>query len=69
MIDVLEQCMSKLTPKQLALLRLRYSEDLASQEMAHQVGSTAGAIRVMLNRIRTKLLECIDRHASNSRAS
>jgi RNA polymerase sigma-70 factor, ECF subfamily len=55
----LRQCFEKLPKESRKMVRLRYEEELPSQTIAEQLGSTAEAIRVALFRIRAALRECI----------
>ncbi len=58
-IDLLEECMARLRPRQLEMLRLRYEQGCGADDIARAVGSTGGSVRVTLTRIRDRLLECI----------
>jgi RNA polymerase sigma-70 factor (ECF subfamily) len=55
----LERCLEKLPPKSRRLLDLRYTDDASMDAIAGAIGSTAGAVRVMLFRIRNLLAECV----------
>ncbi|MBN2713054.1 MAG: sigma-70 family RNA polymerase sigma factor [Planctomycetes bacterium] len=55
----LGDCMKKLSDQQRASLKMRYEEGLRSEEISARVGSSAGAVRTMLNRIRNTLQQCI----------
>jgi RNA polymerase sigma-70 factor (ECF subfamily) len=58
----LQSCLERLPPRSAQLLRLKYFEDLTSEEISKRIGSKAPAIRVALQRIREKLRQCVDRH-------
>jgi RNA polymerase sigma-70 factor (ECF subfamily) len=55
----LEKCFEKLPKESRKLVKLRYEEEMPSQTMAEQLGSTSEAIRVALFRIRNVLKDCI----------
>jgi RNA polymerase sigma-70 factor (ECF subfamily) len=55
----LERCLEKLPPKSRRLVDLRYTDDHSMDAIAAAIGSTAGAVRVMLHRIRSVLADCI----------
>lgn len=55
----LERCLEKLPPKSRQLLDMRYSDDASMETIAAAIGSTAGAVRVMLFRIRNLLADCL----------
>lgn len=57
--EALSQCMEKLSPKSLKILEMRYSDNLAAQQVAERLGTTAGTIRVALTRIRKVLQRCV----------
>jgi RNA polymerase sigma-70 factor (ECF subfamily) len=59
----LEGCLSKLTPKQRLLLRLRYAEEATLKGIAEQVGQSVSAVGVMLHRTRLALAECMKKAA------
>ena len=55
----LEQCIGKLPARSRRLLELRYLDRGSVGSVAEAIGSTAGAVRVMLFRIRDVLADCI----------
>jgi len=59
--QALRSCLEKQSKRMLEVLRWRYAYDLKPQEVAHRMGVTSGAVRVMLHRARAGLRECIDR--------
>jgi len=59
--QALRACLEKQSKRMLEVLRWRYAYDLKPQEVAHRMGVTSGAVRVMLHRARAGLRECIDR--------
>jgi DNA-directed RNA polymerase specialized sigma24 family protein len=42
------------------MLRLRYFEELNSEEIARRLGSKSAAVRVTLQRIREQLRACVE---------
>lgn len=56
----LRHCVSRLQAKQQELLRLRYVENLNSDDIASQLGRTATSVRTTLHRIRLALRRCIE---------
>jgi RNA polymerase sigma-70 factor, ECF subfamily len=55
----LEICLEKLPVKSRHLLELRYLEENSIESVAASIGSTGGAVRVMLFRVRDVLADCI----------
>ena len=58
----LRQCLGRLKPKDRALIACRYSGDCTLEDYARADGRSAGSLRVILNRLRTVLRTCIERH-------
>ncbi|MEW4563164.1 sigma-70 family RNA polymerase sigma factor [Bremerella sp. JC770] len=56
----LRHCLSRLETRQQELLRLRYVENLKSEDIATQMGRTATNIRTTLHRVRLALRRCIE---------
>lgn len=56
----LGRCLEKLPEKSRQLLALRYEEDAPMERVAEAVESSAGAVRVMLFRIRSLLADCVN---------
>jgi RNA polymerase sigma-70 factor (ECF subfamily) len=54
----LEHCLDKLPEKSRQILAIRYQEDAPMERVAEAIESTAGAVRVILFRIRNLLAEC-----------
>lgn len=68
--DALEKCLERLPEKDRHLVSLRYEPDATTQSVATRTGRSPKAIYEALTRIRTRLLECIDRTlAAEERAS
>lgn len=59
--EALEACLDQLPDKSRRLLDLRYVEELSAADVAREVGSTSGSVRVLLSRVRTALADCIQR--------
>ncbi|TWU04787.1 sigma-70 family RNA polymerase sigma factor [Stieleria varia] len=59
--EALEACLDELPPKSRRLLDLRYVEERSAAEMARETGATSGSVRVLLSRVRTALVRCIER--------
>jgi RNA polymerase sigma factor (sigma-70 family) len=67
LLQSLEQCWTHLTPQEQNIL-LRYYVDAPAQvvaesreQLAHELGLTLNALRVMTHRLRRKLRRCIER--------
>lgn len=57
----LHDCIEKLAPRAKETVRLRYFHDLEMQQIGEHLGTTAGAVRISLMRIRERLHECVER--------
>lgn len=62
--DLLEYCLDQLTERSRRLLGLRYSDDLKPKQIATELGTSTGSVRVTLSRIRTTLMDCVQKRAS-----
>lgn len=60
--QALRLCLEKQKNRLMEVLQWRYAFDLKPQEIAHRMGITSGAVRVMLYRARSSLRECIQRN-------
>jgi len=58
--EALEACLGQLTDRSRKLLKLRYTSDLPTEQIAKQVGAKHSAVRVALHRVRKTLRDCID---------
>lgn len=56
----LERCLEALPKRGREAIDLRYDEELEPDEIARRLGTTRGAINVLLHRTRRALLECIE---------
>lgn len=59
----LRECIATLGERAGQVVHLRYAEALEPRDIAPLVGLSAGAVRVMLTRIRAALHACIDRRS------
>ncbi len=57
-------CLKQLRPRWREIIRLRYSEGLAVQRMATQIGLSANAVSQVLFRARKSLIECVKHEQS-----
>jgi RNA polymerase sigma-70 factor, ECF subfamily len=65
--EALDLCMGKLSAEDRELLELRYEPGATVEGIARQVGRSTKAVYNALGRIRTWLLECVERSASEAR--
>lgn len=63
-LELLERCMEELTDRSREAVRLRYEEELDTEQVAEQTASTVFAVRKILLRARERLGECFDRRLS-----
>ena len=61
-------CLAKLEGRAQKLIEMRYMTGLNAGEIAERIGSSSGAVRVKLHRLRNVLLKCIRRKASEPEA-
>lgn len=59
--SALQDCLETLAPKAREIVKLRYFGDQKVPQIAEQLGSTAGAMRIALMRIRNQLADCVQR--------
>jgi RNA polymerase sigma-70 factor (ECF subfamily) len=57
----LRTCVGKLQGRNRQVLTLRYTQDVAPQEIAKEMGMTSNAVRQLLHRVRDSLRQCIER--------
>ena len=62
--ETLDKCTSRLPEREAAAIRLRYHEGKSMDEIAVELASTAGTVRNLLCRARTRLRECLQRERS-----
>jgi RNA polymerase sigma-70 factor (ECF subfamily) len=65
--SALEVCLERLPARPQQMLRLRYFEELNSEEIARRLGSKSAAVRVTLQRIREQLRACVEQHLRTER--
>ncbi|MEP4077999.1 sigma-70 family RNA polymerase sigma factor [Haloferula sp.] len=56
----LDVCFTKLNPRELELVKVRYTKSLSIEEYSRQHRKNSGTIRATLRRVRAKLRECIN---------
>lgn len=66
--EALEACLEELPPRSRRLLDLRYVEELSAAQMARETGSTSGSVRVLLSRVRSVLVRCVERRLATENA-
>lgn len=66
--EALETCLGGLPEKTRRMLELRYVDELSAAEVAREIGSTSGSVRVLLTRIRAALADCIQRRLATEQA-
>ena len=62
----LNLCLKKLNPKEVELVKIRYSKGLSIEQYSKQENKNSGTIRATLRRIREKLRECINHQLSDN---
>jgi RNA polymerase sigma-70 factor, ECF subfamily len=63
-LQMLRQCMEKLSPADRNLIEMQYAEALAARQIAERVHRSPGAIAQSTHRIRMLLLKCIEEKQS-----
>jgi RNA polymerase sigma-70 factor, ECF subfamily len=66
--EALQACLDELPTKSRRLLDLRYVDELPAAEVAREIDSTSGSVRVLLTRVRTALANCIQRRLATEPA-
>lgn len=66
--EALEACLDGLPEKSRRLLDLRYMDEKSADEVAQEIGSTSGSVRVLLTRVRAALADCIRRRLAKEQA-
>ena len=66
-VEAFESCAAKLSEQDRALIDLRYEPEATVQSVADKVGRSTKAVYYALGRIRTWLLECMQRALSERR--
>ena len=64
----LRLCFQALSVDNQDFLKLRYEDGLSMEQIAMEVGKTAGAVRVKLHRLRRGLRDCVQNHLRKEKA-
>jgi len=64
-VALLRECMDLLDERPRKALDLRYRRDLSRPEMAAELGIAEAGVKTMLERIRQRLRECVERKLSD----
>jgi RNA polymerase sigma-70 factor (ECF subfamily) len=64
----LRACLEKVLGRRRRVLEMRYGENAKVGEIAAQFGMSCDGVSVMLHRVRTMLMGCIERHLARSEA-
>ena len=67
--SALEVCLERLSARPRQMVRLRYFDELNSEEIARRLGSKSAAVRVALQRIREQLRACLEQQLRTERRS
>jgi RNA polymerase sigma-70 factor (ECF subfamily) len=67
MTAALETCVDRVTGRPRKLLEMRYVRELTPAKIAVLTGMQAGAVAVMLHRVRRALRDCIEKQLANAR--
>jgi RNA polymerase sigma-70 factor (ECF subfamily) len=65
----MHKCVETVTGRSREILRLRYVDDLKPAEIAKRLRLDAGHVRVILNRIRSALRDCVERRTTGEGAT
>jgi RNA polymerase sigma-70 factor (ECF subfamily) len=60
LLDALEQCMSKLSDDQRKIVQARYTAGQSLEQLAKNLGRSAGSLRISLYRLRDNLKYCVE---------
>lgn len=66
MLDALSHCLGHLAPRGRQLIEMRYGQSMTGKQVAEQLGQTAHSVYVAMNRIYTRLAECIRRRLDST---
>lgn len=64
--SALQECLETLAPKAREIVRLRYFDELGMPQVADRIGTTAGAARIAMMRIRRQLEDCVRRRLQST---
>lgn len=65
--SALEVCLERLPARPRQMVRLRYFDELNSEEIARRINSRSAAVRVALQRIREQLHACVEQQLRTER--
>jgi RNA polymerase sigma-70 factor (ECF subfamily) len=68
-LAVLRGCLEKIRGRGRELLRMRYEEGLKPSNIAEKIGLTAGSVRVVLSKVRSRLRECVTKRLASEGTS
>ena len=60
-VDALKRCISFLDERERRALHLRYTLNASRERMAEDLGLSEGGVKNLLERVKTKLKECVER--------
>jgi RNA polymerase sigma-70 factor (ECF subfamily) len=66
MVDALKQCISFLDERERRALDLRYTMNASRESMATDLGLSEGGVKNLLERVKAKLKECVERNSNQS---
>jgi RNA polymerase sigma-70 factor, ECF subfamily len=66
--DLLVQCVGELDGRALEAIRLKYSKQMKTPQVAEILGLSHGAARMLLTRARTTLRQCVEKHSKAEKA-
>ncbi len=67
-LDVLRACLRRLPRRAQELVRMLYSERITCEQAAGRWGTSPGAVRVAVHRVRLALRKCVERGAAEAPA-
>lgn len=62
----LRECLQKLAPQSLEIVKMRYLTELSLRELADKLHRTEGAVQVALSRLRKTIGDCVQRQEEPS---
>jgi RNA polymerase sigma-70 factor (ECF subfamily) len=68
-MEALRHCLQQLAPEHRRMITARYAAGGSVQKIAQELGRPAGSIRVALHRLRSALLECMQRQLAAEASS
>ena len=64
-IEMLRQCLKKLTPNETNLLKMRYEQELTFARIGHRLGLSSVAVFKRIGKIHDRLIQCIRFHLAS----